>query len=396
MSLVDIAEPEIFTFDGVVTEFDYPHRLRDVLDIHIVYVDAAGVRSELDYASDFLVLNVTPEGALVRFIGDPRPAGALAIAQRATPRVQSRNFYDTARPTPRMVQDALNNLAMILQDIGARADLGLKSPPEEFDATLELAPAASRAGRLFGFDENGKPEFPVLTADVETVIANREKFLELHGALETIVALGQIIGPLGDVAQVAQEIEALGDQCSLAAIECLAADLGHVLFVAEHLPAAYDLFSLAFSKGKFAALLQAGDIYRDEGPIDTVGLVIQPEGVFPDPVVLTLNDIGPVLDIDLADPPPAPSEGDAYIIAPTATGAWAGRENERATWTALEAGGFGWSFYAPQACDIVFPADEPGARYLFTAAGEWRLTEAGALLYHPSADVVAADEGFII
>jgi hypothetical protein len=39
-----------------------------------------------------------------------------------------------------------------------------------------------------------------------------------------------------------------------------------------------------------------------------------------------------VVDLDTATPPGSPSIGDAYIVAPTATGDWAGEEGEIAIW----------------------------------------------------------------
>lgn len=50
-----------------------------------------------------------------------------------------------------------------------------------------------------------------------------------------------------------------------------------------------------------------------------------------------------VLDRDLTAPPGTPSVGDAYIVAATATGAWAGHENEIAVWF----GGV-WNFLGPE------------------------------------------------
>ena len=39
-----------------------------------------------------------------------------------------------------------------------------------------------------------------------------------------------------------------------------------------------------------------------------------------------------VLDRDLAGPPASPAEGDRYLIAASATGAWSGREGKIAAW----------------------------------------------------------------
>jgi hypothetical protein len=49
-----------------------------------------------------------------------------------------------------------------------------------------------------------------------------------------------------------------------------------------------------------------------------------------------------VIDKDLATPPGSPSEGDAYIVAATATGDWVGQEGKVTSYD-----GDGWTFFAP-------------------------------------------------
>jgi len=59
--------------------------------------------------------------------------------------------------------------------------------------------------------------------------------------------------------------------------------------------------------------------------------------------LISLNTaIVSVLDKDLATPPVSPTTGDRYIVAASATGAWAGHTNDIAEWT-----GAVWSFTAP-------------------------------------------------
>lgn len=61
----------------------------------------------------------------------------------------------------------------------------------------------------------------------------------------------------------------------------------------------------------------------------------------------------PVLDKDLAEPPVSPTEGDRYIVAATATGDWAGKENNIAEWNGTD-----WVFTAPALGMAVFVMDE--------------------------------------
>jgi len=59
------------------------------------------------------------------------------------------------------------------------------------------------------------------------------------------------------------------------------------------------------------------------------------------------------IDRDLAAPPADPSEGDRYIVASGATGAWAGQDLNVAAW--LDGT---WEFFAPQEGWLAWPRDE--------------------------------------
>ena len=59
-----------------------------------------------------------------------------------------------------------------------------------------------------------------------------------------------------------------------------------------------------------------------------------------------------VLDRDLASPPTDPSDGDAYLVAPSATGDWAGHEGHIAVWNG------GWHYHEPREGWLAWVADE--------------------------------------
>ena len=58
-------------------------------------------------------------------------------------------------------------------------------------------------------------------------------------------------------------------------------------------------------------------------------------------------------DRDLATPPASPAAGDTYIVAATATGAWAGKDGQVAVWS-----GAAWVFYAPRIGGVTYIEDE--------------------------------------
>ncbi len=59
-----------------------------------------------------------------------------------------------------------------------------------------------------------------------------------------------------------------------------------------------------------------------------------------------------MLDRDLASPPTDPSDGDAYLVAPSATGDWAGHEGRIAVWNG------GWHYHEPREGWLAWVADE--------------------------------------
>jgi hypothetical protein len=60
-----------------------------------------------------------------------------------------------------------------------------------------------------------------------------------------------------------------------------------------------------------------------------------------------------IIDRGLADPPPSPTEGDRYIVAAGATGAWEGKDNRIAAWQ-----DDGWNFLDPKPGWLAFVLDE--------------------------------------
>jgi hypothetical protein len=71
-----------------------------------------------------------------------------------------------------------------------------------------------------------------------------------------------------------------------------------------------------------------------------------------------------VIDDSLTAPPGSPADGDRYIVATSATGAWAGKDGKIAAWQ-----DGAWSFYAPRTGWLAFIASRSAA-YLY-ASGTW-------------------------
>lgn len=71
-----------------------------------------------------------------------------------------------------------------------------------------------------------------------------------------------------------------------------------------------------------------------------------------------------ILDRDLSAPPASPSDGDAYIVGPTPSGAWAGQAGNIAY--VIDGA---WRFYVPAKGLVAYIADEP--KMLVFTAGGW-------------------------
>lgn len=62
-----------------------------------------------------------------------------------------------------------------------------------------------------------------------------------------------------------------------------------------------------------------------------------------------------VKDKDLTSPPGSPTDGDRYIVASGATGAWAGQTGKITRWSSVASA---WEFYAPMEGWVVHVDDE--------------------------------------
>ena len=79
---------------------------------------------------------------------------------------------------------------------------------------------------------------------------------------------------------------------------------------------------------------------------------------------------GAVIDKDLTAPPGSPSEGDRYIVGPSATGAWSGHDDDIAEYVDSA-----WEFYAPAEGWRVDVKDE-NKQYRYSGAA-WGATGVG-------------------
>lgn len=71
-------------------------------------------------------------------------------------------------------------------------------------------------------------------------------------------------------------------------------------------------------------------------------------------------------------PPGSPSSGDAYLVKPTGTGAWAGHDNQVATWN-----GSAWTFATPADDDLIWDGLANRLDYYDLASTSWKAVVLG-------------------
>jgi len=84
----------------------------------------------------------------------------------------------------------------------------------------------------------------------------------------------------------------------------------------------------------------------------------------------SLNELDALVQLSVINrttttPPGSPSDGDRYVVKATATGDWAGQENNIAAYI-----DGAWSFFVPQDGWLLFDVND-GAYFKYTTAGNW-------------------------
>lgn len=95
-----------------------------------------------------------PSGATVT-LNPALATGEKLLVARKTPRTQEAQLLPQAGFSPKAVEDALDRMALIVQEAGSGIDRSMKVPVGE--TVLDLPSLAARAGKLLGFNEGGNP-----------------------------------------------------------------------------------------------------------------------------------------------------------------------------------------------------------------------------------------------
>lgn len=145
--------------NGATIAFNYGFIIPSLADLVVTYTDASGVQTVLD-DSQFTVTGIgDAAGGTVTY---PISGGAIATGttltiQRVVPYTQPTSLVNQGGYYPSVVEAALDNLEMQIQQAVASINTGLHYPAIDVSPVSELPAAAARAGKFFGFDGNGNP-----------------------------------------------------------------------------------------------------------------------------------------------------------------------------------------------------------------------------------------------
>jgi hypothetical protein len=190
--------------NGATTSFPYLFALPAASQATLLYTTAAGLQTTVASGA-YTITGVgqpTPgnavQGGFVTYApgGVPIPAGSTLTLIRTMPLLQSTALLNQAGLWPLVVEGALDNLELQIQQISNVASRAVVINPADTLPTtpqMVLPAAASRAGGVFGFDASGNFQLYSASGAAATTSANVSYMPPFSGSVpETVSArLGQ-------------------------------------------------------------------------------------------------------------------------------------------------------------------------------------------------------------
>ncbi len=144
--------------NDVTTVFPFAFKVFAAADLLVAETDDEGAQTVLVLTTDYSVSlnadqNVSPGGTITR-VG-ALPTGYALLITSALGALQPTNLTNAGGFYPRVINDALDRVTILLQQTQGEATRALKLPYGEVAASLPNA--ASRALKVLGFDANGDP-----------------------------------------------------------------------------------------------------------------------------------------------------------------------------------------------------------------------------------------------
>mgnify|MGYP000084121942 CR=1 FL=1 len=215
------------------SQLEYPFEMRVFADTDLVVAktDLDGVVSTLVLGSDYTVeinedQTIDPGGTLVML--DVGTAGEILNATTELQATQGARLPNGSAWLPRIIENALDKLTILIQQLGITKTQLLRAP---FPETLAELPAkAARAGRVAAYDANGDPTTIVGVDSGSAAALNADLVSSASGKGDAIVAVKS--PRTGSVATTQHEVNArtvsLNDFLSAAQIADAQAGTGSI------------------------------------------------------------------------------------------------------------------------------------------------------------------------
>lgn len=154
--------------DGVTVGFAYTNKIFADSDLK-VYVD--GTLKTL--TTHYTVSGAGEDaGGTVTLLSAPAAGTGNVVIVRDVPNTQPSDFDPRKSLPPKSITDALDRLAIQIQQLKSLADRSLRLANDDTPATLDALPdAATRANLLLGFDADGNPVAAVESSKVSAAMA---------------------------------------------------------------------------------------------------------------------------------------------------------------------------------------------------------------------------------
>lgn len=154
--------------NGVTTSFSFSFPVPLASYLQVYYADTTGAISLLPPSSYFASGIGTAAGGTVTYplAGNPIPIGSSLLIKRVLPYQQLTDIINQSGYYPNVVENALDNLEMQIQQLAQGQSLSLQVPFSVSPASLVFPSALARAGKLAGFDASGNAIAYPITASV--------------------------------------------------------------------------------------------------------------------------------------------------------------------------------------------------------------------------------------
>lgn len=155
MTVSTTASEAAFPGNGVTTVFPLGFEVREASDLVVSVIQTNGSISPLTLNVHYTVSDLGNEAGATVTMTRMVETGETLLTRRATERTQPISLLPASGFSPRAVEDALDRMAMIVQEAGSLDDRALRAPVGEVIAALPAI--LQRSGKVLGFDSNGAP-----------------------------------------------------------------------------------------------------------------------------------------------------------------------------------------------------------------------------------------------